>query len=80
METIRMTCREINGENGVFLKTGNQTVTFVRAVPSSDGKRLENKIFIVDNVNEDNAFANALTYVEFCYCGYLYLVCPTNFS
>ena len=72
METVRLSCHEINGENGCFIPVGNRVVILYADVPVDIGK-WQRKCFIIYNVANVDKFLDARyyaeKYLEYCYCG-----------
>ena len=76
-ETIYLTCKKLNGENGCYTEVGRHTVTLYADVPT-DIHKYERKRFIISNVGETDKYLNARfyaeKYLEYCFCGDVYNV------
>lgn len=69
MKTVKLICREINGENGIFCKTGDSVVAFIAEVIDNTGLITEHII-----VSNAASYHDAKQYAQFYYCGYLYRI------
>lgn len=76
-ETVYLTCKKLNGENGCFTEVGNHVVSLYADVPT-DINKYERKLFIISNVGESDKYLNARyyaeKYLEYCFCGNVYNV------
>lgn len=68
---IKIKAREINGQNGICVKTGNATISFEGIVEEPNKGRTK-CLFEVEGVaiNEDEPEWYAVQMVEYHYCGY----------
>lgn len=66
MKTKHIKAREINGENGVYVRTGNNTYTFEGIIEEPNGERVKYS-FEVEGVE---TILDAINMVDFYYCGY----------
>ena len=63
METKTITAREIHGENGTTVLTGDNTAV-IDFIDMNNGKKCR---YTVNNVFNE---ADARDYIQFCFCGY----------
>ena len=62
----KITAHNINGENGIYVTTGNSTFTFEGIIEEPNGQKI-NMIFEVEGVKDSY---DAIQTVNFHYCGY----------
>lgn len=66
MPIKKITARNIDGENGVYVTTGDSTFTFEGIIEEPNGQRIT-MLFEVEGVKDSY---DAIQTVNFYYCGY----------